>query len=149
MIGISALRRVIRELASSLLAVMWGHSRKTAVCNPEESLHQDPTFPAPWSWTSRKHSFLLFMSPSSAVFCYSCLNRLREPLSSPHHRSLSLFQAWTLWRNVGELQWWGDMEALMRGWAGLFRQLKVRLFLYPTVTRKHIEPSGNVGWSAE
>lgn len=35
-----------RDPESALLSSMWGHSEKSAVCNPEEGSHQDLTMVA-------------------------------------------------------------------------------------------------------
>ena len=50
--GISALKRVKRELTSSLLFTVWGHSKKLAVCNLEENSCHNPILLAPWYETS-------------------------------------------------------------------------------------------------
>ena len=49
---ISALIRVMKEVASPFCSLMWGYKKKSAVCTQEEDPHQNSTMLAPWSWTS-------------------------------------------------------------------------------------------------
>lgn len=48
--GISALKRVTRELSSPLCSPL--HEEKSAICNPEEGSPKNPSFLEPSSWIS-------------------------------------------------------------------------------------------------
>lgn len=49
--GVSALIQKAAERCRAPSA-MRGHSEKAQAVNQEAGLHQHPTMPAPWSWTS-------------------------------------------------------------------------------------------------
>ena len=76
---------------------MWGHGKKTAICNHVERSHQKPTLLAPWSWTSR------IQDCEEITFCCIrppvCVNLLWQPRQTNTSTSLQLLM------NYGSGQW--------------------------------------------
>ena len=70
------IRRDTREVSFSLsLSTRWGHSEQALSASQEESSHQKPSQPEPWSWTSQppelwENKFLLLSHPDCGILLW-------------------------------------------------------------------------------